>query len=371
MQELKINLCRLIGHGDIDMEYDNQTLRFITGKQNTRFWTTETPVISFLEVPGYFKLPVTIDLVIRIDSPAFYLLFGKGHLTFGSGVDNRSIDDIIEPNAKKTRSFINKMEMNKDVSLSVTYGLDFMQVSVDGEVRYYSKKEKYMKLPQFAEQNAKGFSLKLACSKLTRAELKSIRVTQFEEGELSMPPESVNGKAVLGIDKSVKSDLQECMSMLAPELQRQIVEMDGRLLAAKKLKIKRKIEGDHRACKINYVSAHGFSYAMHIYENVMDHFFWWYMVSNYKYENKYMGRKNDLTAQTFDVLGREDKEAAGRLFSCYNECIGCSQQCTVKTFYTYNGEEKASCHGQMMMNMNVQTFSDLHRMFHAIEEVIC
>ncbi|MGF7146378.1 hypothetical protein HNQ56_004846 [Anaerotaenia torta] len=137
MQELKIHLCQLIGHGDVDTEYDNQTLRFITGKQNTRFWTTETPVISFLEVPEYFKLPVTIDLVIRIDSPAFYLPFGKGH---------------------------------------------------------------------------------------------------------------------------------------------------------------------------------GFSYVTHIYENVMDHFFWWYMVSNYKYENKYMGRKNDLTAQTF---------------------------------------------------------SDLHRMFHAIEEVIC
>jgi hypothetical protein len=94
------------------------------------------------------------------------------------------------------------------------------------------------------------------------------------------------------------------------------------------------------------------------------------MLSNYKFEGKYMGRKNDLTNLTLKSVYDLSPEIADRLVGYYGKCTGCSQTCAVKTVYELNGKKFVSCHGQMHMNMNLQTFSDFRFMFDVVKEVI-
>ncbi|OPJ63785.1 hypothetical protein [Clostridium oryzae] len=94
-----------------------------------------------------------IDLTVKIDSPAFYLFLGNGHINFGTPwSDNRRIDDIIEPN-HKNRFFHNHIPMNEFVDISVIYDFKAMQIFISGEERFYSKKEKYMKSKLLKELN--------------------------------------------------------------------------------------------------------------------------------------------------------------------------------------------------------------------------
>ena len=305
-------------------------------------------------------------MTINMDSPALYVLLGKGHLNFGSFMDNRCIGDIVEPDTK-THSFYNQINIGKDVRLSILYGINFIQIIVDDEIRYFSKKEKYMKSPLFAPLNVEGFVLKIACAKHTQLCLKKLHITEFDTPELTpLPQNNVLTGQILSIDKKVKSDFEECLLMLSPTLADEIRLTDNYLRKTKDLLIKRKVEGTSKACKINYVSAHGFSYAIHISENTMNHFFWWYMVSNHKFQEKYMGRKNDLTAETFARMYSIAPDISERLFSYYDDCVNCGTNCSVKTIYELNGKKKTVCHGKMLMNMNVTTLSDVRFMIDAI-----
>jgi hypothetical protein len=334
------------------------------------------PINSYIQVPQKFKLPLRVDIRAKMDVPSMYMILGKGHVTFGTTfLDNRRIGDIVEPDPKKVFAFDNRLEMETFYDLSVIYDLKFMQVLVNGEEKFYSKKEKYIKSAMTGELNNEGFELKIAASKNSCLTIVSIIVTEFENDELAHLRSGVDtdtkSGVCLSIDKKVKSTFEECISELTPELQKEIKETNDYLLNRKNLKIKRKIEGTNLACKINYVSTHGFSYAIHISGNIADHFFWWYMVSNYAYENKYMGRKNDLTIETLKKVSEKSPDIAERLFSYYDECNGCTENCsTTRTIYEYLGKKKTICHGKMVMNMNVSTFQDLKFMFSVLNEII-
>jgi hypothetical protein len=305
------------------------------------------PINSFIQIPKKIKLPSRIDIRVKMDAPSMYLILGKGHITFGTTfLDNRRIGDIVEPNVKATSAFNNKLEMNKYYDLSIIYDLKFMQILINGEERFFSKKEKYIKSPVFNELNRKGFELKIAGSKQNCLVISSITVTEFDNDELInlRSRENTDNKndVCLGIDKKVKSDFDECISGLSLDLQKEIKELNDYLINNKNLKVKRKIEGNNQACKINYVSSHGFSYAIHVSENIMDHFFWWYMVSNYKYENKYMGRKNDLTAETLKKVAETSPDIAEKLFTYFYECNGCGPGICQGTTYEYKDPNSSS-----------------------------
>jgi len=173
------------------------------------------------------------------------------------------------------------------------------------------------------------------------------------------------------IRRGVKAGFEECISLLVPALQEEIIKTDQFLLNEKELKIRRKIEGDQLGCKITYTSStHGFSYSLRINEHLMGHSYWWYMLSNYKFEDKYMGRKNDLTNPTLKRVYEQSPKVADRLVSYYGKCSGCSQSCAVKTIYELNHKKFVSCHGQMHMNMNLQTFSDFRFMIDVVKEML-
>jgi len=376
MKQYNIDLEKVIISGNVDARFINNILHVTTYTQNNHFYQFELPINSYIQIPQKYKLPLQIDIRIKIDAPSMYLIFGKGHLTFGTSfLDNRRIGDIIELDAKKTAVFDNRLEINAFTDLTVVYETKFMRISVNDEERFYSKKEKYIKSPLLENANTEGFDLKIAGSKQTSLAIASITVTEFDADELaslrSGQEKSDKSRICLSIDKKVKSDFEECISMLSPELQSEIKDLDDYLLNHKNLKVKRKIEGTSQACKISYVSSHGFSYSVHVSENIVDHFFWWYMVSNYTYENKYMGRKNDLTIETLNKVAETSPDIAEQLFSYYDECVGCNKNCSVvRTLYEYSGKKKAVCHGKMIMNMNASTFHNTRRMFKALNEIL-
>ena len=161
-----------------------------------------------------------------------------------------------------------------------------------------------------------------------------------------------------------------CISGLSMEIQNELIRLDHDLLSNKKLKIKRKIEGNRTGCKITYVSPIGFSYALLISENLMHHFFWWYMVSNYKYENKYMGRKNDFMNEMLRLADSLSPEITERLVSYFDPCVNCRQYCSAPTQYEYRNKKIKSCHGKIWMNMDLKTFSDIRFLFDVLFQVL-
>jgi hypothetical protein len=330
------------------------------------------PLTSCITMPKRFSLPMKINMTINMPQPGLHLLLGEGHLSFGTQSDNRSISDIVEPDSKKPKHFNNRTDLSKDIDITVLYGLKFMQIVIDGETRFFSKKEKYMRSKLFADMNKAGFELSIGTDKFAEVIIKKMTIE-----ECVVEPDTIlinNENDEIGphfIRRSVKSGFEECIALLAPALQEEIIKNDQLLLSEKELKIKRKIEGDQLGCKVTYTSSvHGFSYALRINEHLMNHSYWWYMLSNYKFEGKFMGRKNDFTNLTLKSVYDLSPEIADRLVNYYGKCNGCSQTCAVKTVYELNGKKFVSCHGQLHMNMNLQTFSDFRFMFNVVKNIL-
>ncbi|MCL2445558.1 MAG: hypothetical protein FWD06_02175 [Oscillospiraceae bacterium] len=329
------------------------------------------PLTSCVTMPKTFRLPLCIHMTVHMPQPALHLLLGEGHLSFGTQSDNRSISDIVEPD-RKPKHFNNHTDLAKDNEITVLYGLKFMQIIVNGETRYFSKREKYMRSDIFADMNKAGFELKIGTDKFAELMIKNMTVEEYDVEPDAVPINNeIDETRLYFIRKGVKAGFEECISLLAPALQAEIIKADQFLLSEKELKIKRKIEGDQLGCKITYISSvHGFSYSLRINEHLMSHSYWWYMVSNYKYEGKFMGRKNDLTNSVLKRVYELSPEIAERLVSYYGKCTGCSQSCAVKTVYELNGKKFVSCHGSMHMNMNLQTFSDFRFMLDVQKDML-
>lgn len=336
---------------------------------NNHFDKFTDPIRHYIFYPEKFRLPMKIEFTVRMDSPTLYVLVGKGHVSFNSyWNDNRRISDIAVPDLKPV-NFRNEMPVNQDVRISILYGTKVMQIWIDGEERYYTEKSAYMKKKRIEEVNKKGLEFRLMCSKRTKLLVRNVTVTEYENGEEPAYPHDCCEPPLLSIDKNGSAELEACISYLSEELQDKIRETDQYLLKNKKLGIKRKIEGSHRACKITYLSKIGFSYSMVISKNVMYHFFWWYIVSNYKYENKYGGRKNDLTEQTLRRIQEREPELAEKLFDFYIDCFGCCPGCAARTLYEFDGRKRMTCHGKMLFKMITEDFDCMMRMMDVIGEL--
>lgn len=370
MKKTQVDLQSLESFGKIILDSRPDGLFVSATNQNIHFHEFEQPLNSYGKMPGRFKLPLKIDLTINVTIPGLYLIINKGHLSFGTRKDNRSIGDLLGPDCTKPHSFSNEISLNKDVHISVIYGLKFMQIVVDGEARYFSKKEKYMRSEEFFKINETGLELMIASDKLAKIIIKEISLIEYDTDPDIIPYENTIVPANLANSKGVKVDFEECISCLSNEIQNELQKTNAFLLSEKSLKIKRKIEGDHHGCKISYVSPLGFSYALLISEDLISHFFWWYMVSNYKFEDKYMGRKNDLTIETIQYVQNESPEVAARLINYYDQCYGCTKGCKARTTYEFPNKKLNTCHGKTLMNMDLLTFSDLRLMISAIQKVI-
>lgn len=377
-----------IGH--VSTSISGQQLDFTTRRSlNTHFEQQDNPISSYLALPGSWKLPLQVDLAVQLDSPALYLLAGRGHVTFGSAwQDNRHLGDLLG-NDPKPRYFNNSLPWNREAALRVVFGLDCLAIWIDGELRYFSTREKYLR-DKTRQLATTGISLGLACSKHTQASIRLCRITEFGPQEpipalRALPPAGASpatGTAAAsapvlvpeyrlpGIRRDSRSSLDDCLAGLAAELRAVVLALDGQLTGSARLAVRRQIEGSPEACKVSYVSRHGFTWALFVGGNTLHHYFWWYMVSNHRYQDRFMGRKNDLTQATLAEVARDDPGLAGWLFQAYEDCTGCRAHCLARTTYEFAGQRTVSCHGRLTPGMSPQALGRLSAMLRALERVL-
>ena len=186
MHTHQINLTDFIPKGAIKSTISQKGLCLsLNTPLKTNFHRFIDVINSYILLPQKFYLPVKITFMINSDDVGFYLLFGNGRINFNDygACDNRCYNDIVEPSLKPMPKFDNFLPKNKDVIIEVIYDYKFMQININGEERYFSAKEKYMKSKLTKEKNDEGFVLRFAIEQSEGLLIKDFTVTQYDEGE--------------------------------------------------------------------------------------------------------------------------------------------------------------------------------------------
>lgn len=249
-----------IPHGKVTVSSDNGELHMTGGSDRN----------AYIEIPSKFNLPFRIDMTAKIDSPALILQIGEGYINLNTGgMDNRRMMSIVggetKPNIHK---FDNSLPLNEYFDISVIYGKKAMQLTINGEERYFNKKDVYMKSPSADADFQDGFGLKIACHKRTEVYIKSLTVTEYtDEPALSALPKKdfIYAPTLTPTDKPT---LEDCIKDLSLELKDCIYDIDKSL---KELKFKRKIEGGYPESKITYIISKVVSYQIKISHHLMTH----------------------------------------------------------------------------------------------------
>jgi hypothetical protein len=363
-----IDLSCLRPLGKVACEFVDNLLYMTTNRAipSQRFDLEHIPINSYLLLPERYRLPLRIDLTVKIDGPGLYLLFGQGHVNIGTfWSDNRRLDDIISPE-RKTKNYHNYIKLNEFTDISLLYDFKEMQIIIDGEERYYSKKERYMKSPDLEEKNKDGFELKIACDKFVNMYIKLLSITEYADtckiihSDIPIPTAITRN---MGVAVGEKPTFEKCIAFLSTNIQSEIIKMDEYLKSRKELKFKRQIEKNGN--KITYVaSEYGFSYSIYLSNDMFDHSLQWYLITNGTPETWH--RKADRMEETLKRLDATSETFAQQMFFSLDDCVGCYSNCLARTKYSFRDENKIVCHGKLKFRMNQEGFSDV-RVF--IDEV--
>lgn len=370
--EHSIDPAALQPRGAVRADTADGTLRFTTLRRiPSEFYREHLRVCDCLGMPGVYRLPLRIDASVCIDEPGFYVLLGDGHISFGTPwSDNRRLDDIVDPR-RNTFFFHNHMPMGRLVDIAIVYDLNATQVLIDGEERYFSTKERYMKSAAFAARNAEGFALALACDKGVHAEVRGLKVTEYEGAAPILRGLPASREAIKGNEVALdggKPTFESCIARLPDDLRRQAEAMDAWLRGLKPMKFRRQIEP--HGSKITYVAAaEGLSYALLPSNDVLAHRLEWYIVTNGPTDT--WARKGDRMEQTLNAIAAENPTLVARLFDSLSECLGCfpGDHCLCKTRYTHAGRVKLTCAGRMRFAMNAQGFEDARTFINAVNNL--
>lgn len=367
-----IDLAKFLIKGQVTCEYRDNMLYMTTNQAipTKRFDAEHLSINSNIYLADKYKLPLRIDLTAKIDAPGLYLLFGKGHINFGTlWSDNRRIDDIVSP-ARKTIYYHNHMVMNEFTEISLLYDFKEMQILINGEERYYSKNERYMKSKAFNEMNKDGFELKIACDKLVNLCIKSVAITEYNDtcgifhSGIELPTVIMGNRVIAPGEKPT---FEKCISLLPEYIQSDIVNIDEYLKAIKPLKFKRRIEKNGN--KITYVSSsYGVSYAIYLSNDIFDHSLQWYIITNGKPETWH--RKADMMEETINRLTHISPDFADRMFFNLDDCVGCCKICLAKTQYQLHAKPKTVCHGKLKFKMSPSGFEDVRVFIEEINNIV-
>lgn len=372
MKKHNVELTQFLPKGHVVCEYKDHTLTMTTHRSlpTQRFDAEHLAINSFIYLPDKYKLPLRIDMTVKIDAPGLYILLGEGHINLGTLCsDNRRIDDIVTP-TRKTMQYHNHINMNEFTDISLLYDFKEMQILINGEQRYYSKKEKYMKASAFDEMNQEGFELKIACDKLVNLCIKSISITEYNDtcgillsdGEL---PAAIMKNEVIAPGE--KPTFEKCISLLPTYIQNEIIKMDEYLKSLKLMKFKRQIEKNGN--KITYVASnYGVSYAIYLSNDIFDHSLQWYIITSGKPETWH--RKADRMEETLNRLANTSPDFAERMFHNLEDCVGCYKNCLAKTQYRLHEKSKMVCHGKLKFTMSVSGFEDVRTFVSEINYLI-
>jgi hypothetical protein len=382
MKTQLIPLSSFLPRGQVELKTDNELNMTAKSAINILYSRTDSPIKSYIYLPDEYKLhiPFRIDMTVKIDSPALYLIIGRGHIGFATGVlDNRRITDIYGDDFKpNSHSFDNDLPMDKFVDISVIYGRKAMQVIADGEVRCFSKNDNYIKAKEIPEEFKDGLSFGIACDKRTKLTIKNITLTEYEDSEPAFQPyneKELPPPAIAHIDKP---DFDNCISLLPEDLKAEIKKHDELILSYKHLKFRRKIEGDCSCCRITYLSQYGFTYKLNISGTTMNHSMAWCVYNTKREQEKYGGyKKNDLTIETLNKLAEASPEFADEMFFRIKECVGCSGgYCINRSHYEYKGKKKtscgvkASCGGLIQFKMFTSEFTEARQVLETIDNLL-
>ncbi len=314
-------------------------------------------ISSFLSAPGRYRLPMRIDMRISIDVPEMLLLVGDGHVSFGSPwMENRRIEDIAEP-AGKPRLFDNAIRFGAFADISVFYGKRDMRIWIDGEERYASTRERYMR----SDASESGFAIGFTCTKRADMKIRSLAVTEYGDDA----PDFNGTKPACAprrpdAQEARKPTFESCIEALPPVIRSEIERTEGFLKSLHSLKFKRAIE--KHGNKITYVeSQRGVSYALYLSGSVMHHSIQFYIVTNGSPENWH--QKSNPMEKLLVAIGTNSPELADRIFANLNECIGCRAHCLAKTSYSYRSRTKLTCHGHVFFKMCPSDFQDVRDFF--------
>ena len=329
---------------------------------------------------GLLRLPLRIDLKVTLDAPGFCLMLGdNGRISFCTDWDSgKRISDLAEPSRKIVSPFANHFPLNAPTHITIIYNLKSMQILINGEQRYYSTKEKYMKSALFPELNAAGFTLRLTGDKRTDVMLHSIEVTESDidfkiaQQEHMPDPIASNIPVPAGVKPSYenivatlgrKPTFEDVIAGLPVDIRAKVIEVDTFLRSYKPLKFRRTIERNGN--KISYVAAdEGFSYHIRPSRDLLTHDFCWYILTNSR-EN-WGKRKGNRLVETLDKLSADDPAFAARIFSYSRDCLGCFPKCACQTLYTFEGKKRLTCHGSFRFKASLSEFDDVMQFIKAI-----
>lgn len=359
MKTHHIDLSTLQPSGAISMDLSGEFLRFTTTRRLSNDFETEgLPLNASLNLPSVYRLPFRIDLRLTLDAPTFIVCIGDGHVSFATPwSDNRHLGDLIRPD-RKPRAFYNHVPLHELVDMQITFDLHAMQIKVNGEVRFHSITERYMRAKTLTERNLAGFPIRLACAKHTNVTIHQLTVTEYEapiglsQGNQPLPAPIEGNPAIVN---GQKPTVEVCLSLLPEDIRQRVLDMDHFLRTLRPMKFKRQVEKNGN--KITWFAPEqGFSYAVHPTGDIMTHALSWYIITSGKPETWH--RKADHMEEALQRTAEDDPDLAKRLFDNLSECIGCRRHCMVKTAYTFNGQTKVTCHGLMAFTQSLSDLED-------------
>ena len=323
--------------------------------------TTQKPLDAFIPRGRKCKLPFRVDMTAKMDSPALILHIGEGYIHLNTGgMDNRRMMSIIGGETKPNlHRFDHRVPLNAYFDLSVIYGRKAMQLIINGEERYFSKKDVYMKSPLTDTEFADGFGLDITCYKRTEIVIQSLTVTEYtEEPEFAALPKKEHIYAPT-LTKTEKPTLEDCIQDLSPELQACIIDMDTHLKA---LKCRRKIEGGYPESKITYFVPYVLTWQIKISHHLLTHkttAMLGFYVNN-------AGERNDkFNVRFLSRLEETDPVLAGEIFYRMYErqCVVCrgNHSCAHFNLTEYKGRKKNNCQHIVQFKMAPADFDDVKK----------
>ncbi len=97
MEVHNIELTQFLPKGQVTCEYKDKLLQLNTNHSipTERFDAEPLSINSYIYLPDRYRIPLRIDMRVKIDAPGLYLLFGNGHVNFSTlWSDNRRMPYI-------------------------------------------------------------------------------------------------------------------------------------------------------------------------------------------------------------------------------------------------------------------------------------
>ena len=359
MNKHVIDLAGLTTHGRAQTKFadgifDIWTTHSVTGNMFNLYGDTMRR--HYVSLPKNYRLPFRVEMTVKLDHPSFLLLLGKGHMTFNSPwQDNRKIEDLAFPSGKPNQdkdSYNNRFPLGEWVDISITCNVDELQILINGQERFYSRKLAYMNKKKHQELdalNANGFTLGLAVFKRSTLAVKSITVTEYddrapvERGTFEEIPRPASR------EERPKPTFERVIAGLPREYQDEAMETDSFLRSLRPMKFRRAV--DKNGGKVSWVASdYGISYHISPSGDQLSHRFGWYIVHSGLPDTWH--RKADHLVETLNHIATSDPALADCLFYAINDCVGCyGTRCLAKTLYEFNGEKRIACHGTIMLQM--------------------